>query len=56
MRSEDALKYLKDFIDNEEPQIGTYNTEVLKNAIGALEKQVPKKPFIIHYVGENDVH
>lgn len=44
MKPEEALKYLKDFIDNEEPQIGAYNTEVLKKAIDALEKQIIKKP------------
>ena len=43
MKPEEALKYLKDFIDGN-PQIGAYNTTVLKKAIGALEKQVPKKP------------
>lgn len=46
MKPEEALKYLKDFIDNEEPQIGAYNTEVLKKAIYALEKHVPKKPIL----------
>ena len=44
MKPEEALKYLKGFIDNEGPQIGAYNTEFLKKAIYALEKQVPKKP------------
>ena len=44
MTEKEALKYLKGFIDNEETQIGSYNTEVLKKAIYALEKQVPKKP------------
>ena len=44
MKSEEALKYLKDFIDNEEPQIGAYNTTILKKAIDALEYRVPKKP------------
>lgn len=53
MKPEEALKYLKGFIDNEEPQICTYNTEVLKTAIGALEKQVPKKPYKSHDVYEN---
>lgn len=53
MKPKEALKYLKDFIDNEEPQISAYNTEVLKNAIGALEKQIPKKPHKIHDVYEN---
>ena len=51
MKPEEALKYLKDFIDNEKPQIGAYNTEVLKKAIGALEKQVHKK---IEYVSDGD--
>ena len=49
MKPEDALKYLKDFIDNEEPKIGAYNTEVLKNAIDALEYRVPKKPHKFQY-------
>lgn len=53
MKPEEALKYIKDFIDNEEPQIGAYNTEVLKKAIGALEKQIPKKPNQIHDMYEN---
>lgn len=53
MKPEEVLKYLKDFIDNEEPQIGAYNTEVLKNAIDALEYRVPKKPNKIHDMNVN---
>lgn len=52
MKSEEALKYLKDFIDNEKPKIGAYNTEVLKKAIDALEYRVPKKPHKVHDVDE----
>ena len=48
MKPEEASKYLKGFIDNEGPQIGSYNTAVLKTAIDALEKQVPKKPYKFH--------
>lgn len=47
MKTEEALRYLKTLIDGD-PQIGVYNTEILKKAIKkaicALEKQVPKKP------------
>ena len=53
MKPEEALKYLKDFIDNEEPQIGAYNTEVLNKAVYALKKQVPKKPHKIHDMNVN---
>ena len=42
IEDEEALKYLKDLIDGE-PNIGAYNTEVLKTAICALEKRIPKK-------------
>ena len=49
---EEALKYLRDFIDNN-PEIGDYNTRVVKEAVDALEYRVPKKPFIIYYVGED---
>ena len=38
----ESLKYLKDFIDNN-PEIGDYNTRIIKKAIEALEKRVPKK-------------
>ena len=51
MKSEEALKYLKDFIDND-PQIGAYNTSVLKKAVDALEYRVPKKPHKVHDVDE----
>lgn len=44
IEDEEALKYLKALIDGD-PQIGAYNTEILKRAICALEKQVPKKPY-----------
>lgn len=53
MKIEEALKYLKGFIDNKESQIGAYNTEVLKKAADALEKQVPKKPHKIHDMNVN---
>ena len=49
---EEALIYLKTLIDGD-PQIGAYNTEVLKRAIFALEKQVPKKPHKIHDMNVN---
>ena len=52
MKPEEALKYLKGFIDNEGLQIGAYNEEVLKTAIGALEKKVPKKPQEFRYETE----
>ena len=47
IEDEEALKYLKALIDGD-PQIGAYNTEILKTAICALEKRVPKKPHKIH--------
>lgn len=53
MKPEEVLKYLKGFIDNEEPQIGAYNTEVLKKAIDALEYRIPKKPHKVHDMYEN---
>lgn len=52
MKYEEVLKYLKDFIDNN-PEIGDYNTRVIKKAINAIEYRVPKKPFIIYDVGED---
>ena len=49
---EEALIYLKTLIDGD-PQIGAYNTELLKRAICALGKQVPKKPHKIHDMNVN---
>ena len=49
---EEALKYLKDFVDNN-PDIGDYNTRMIKKAINALEYRVPKKALKTHDVREN---
>ena len=45
MKYEEALKYLKDFIDNNS-EIGDYNTRVVKKAIDALEYRISKKPIL----------
>ena len=47
MKYEEALKYLKGFVDNT-PNIGDYNTRVIKEAINALEYRVPKKAVKTH--------
>ena len=52
IEDEEALRYLKALIDGD-PPIDAYNTEVLKRAICALEKQVPKKPHKIHDMNVN---
>ena len=46
MKLEEAKKYLKNFVGDGSMEfvIGPMITEVLKIAIDALEKQVPKKP------------
>ena len=49
MKYEEALKYLKGFVDNT-PDIGDYNTRVIKEAINALEYRVPKKAVKTHNV------
>lgn len=55
MKPEEAKKYLKNFVGDGSMEfvIGPIRTEVLKKAIDALEKQIPKKPLKIHDVGEN---